>query len=97
MAATAAQLRVAHAGIVQADVRPRDNIGLDLEDFAGTGAYSPVERTQTTAWFERTWERGGKRAARVGVARSELGVTAHRNRIRMLDLLAQVQAAWVEA
>ncbi len=97
LAARAAQLQVAQAGIAQADVRPRDSIGVDLEDFAGTGAYSPAERSQTTAWYERTWELGGKRTARIGAARSELGVTAQRSRVRMLDLLAQVQIAWVEA
>jgi cobalt-zinc-cadmium efflux system outer membrane protein len=96
-AAGAAQLQVAQAGIAQADVRPRDTLGLDVEDFAGTGAYSPIDRSQTTAWFERTWERGGKREARIGSARSELGVAAQRNRVRMLDWLAQVQTAWIEA
>lgn len=97
LAARAAQLRIAQAGITQADVRPPDTVGIDLEDFVGTGAYSPAERSQTTVWYERTWERGGKRSARIGAARSELSVTAQRNRVRMLDLLAQVQTAWVEA
>ncbi|TWH91979.1 TolC family protein [Sphingobium wenxiniae] len=97
VAANAARLQAAEAGINQADVRPRDVVGIDVEDFAGTGPYSPIERSQTTAWYERTWERGGKREARVGAARSQLGVATERNRLRMLDLLAQVQAAWVEA
>ncbi|OYW84007.1 MAG: metal transporter [Sphingobium sp. 32-64-5] len=97
VAANAARLQAAEAGITQADVRPRDVIGVDVEDFAGTGPYSPVEQSQTTAWYERTWERGGKREARIGAARSELGVATERNRLRMLDLLTQVQTAWVEA
>lgn len=78
-------------------MRPRDVIGVDVEDFAGTGPYSPIDRSQTTAWYERTWERGGKREARIGAARSAVGVTSARSQLRMLDLLAQVQAAWVEA
>ncbi|MBU7590293.1 MAG: TolC family protein [Sphingopyxis terrae] len=97
VAANAARLQAAEAGITQADVRPRDVVGVDVEDFAGTGPYSPIDRSQATAWYERTWERGGKREARIGAARSDLGVTAERNRLRMLDLMAQVQAAWVEA
>jgi cobalt-zinc-cadmium efflux system outer membrane protein len=97
VAASAARVQAAEAAITQADVRPRDVVGVDVEDFAGTGAYSPVERSQTTAWYERTWERGGKREARIGAARSDVGVATARNRLRMLDLLAQVQAAWVEA
>lgn len=97
VAANAARLQAAEAGITQADVRPRDVVGVEIEDFAGTGRYSPIERSQTTAWYERTWERGGKREARIDAARSELGVARERSRLRMLDLLAQVQAAWVEA
>lgn len=97
IAANAARLAAANAGIVEASVRPRDTIGVDVEDFAGTGAYSPVDRSQTTAWYERTWERGGKREARLATARSTVGVAAERNKLRILDLLAEVQTAWVEA
>src|SRR3546814_356064 len=61
IAVGAAQQQAAEASIRQADVRPRDVIGVDVEDFAGTGPYSPIDRSQTTAWYERTWERGGKR------------------------------------
>ncbi|MBB5684948.1 cobalt-zinc-cadmium efflux system outer membrane protein [Sphingobium boeckii] len=96
IAVRAAQQQAAEASIRQADVRPRDLIGVDAEDFAGTGPYSPVDRSQTTAWYERTWERGGKREARIGAARSELEVAQQRGRLRMLDLLAQVQSAWVD-
>lgn len=97
IAANAARLDAANAAITQADVRPRDTIGVDVEDFAGTGAYTPAERSQTTAWYERKWERGGKREARIDAARSEIGIVDQRNRLRRLDLLAQVQERWVEA
>ncbi|PZU47343.1 MAG: metal transporter [Sphingomonas sp.] len=97
LAANAAQLRAADAAVLQADIRPRDTVGVDIEDFAGTGSYSPVERGQTTAWYERTWERGDKRAARVDAARSDIDVVARRNQIRLLDRFANVQTALVEA
>ena len=97
VAANAARLQAAQAAVTQADVGPRDVVGVDVEDFAGTGPYSPVGQSQTTAWYERIWERGGKREARIGAARTEIGVASTRNRLRMLDLLAQVQVAWVEA
>ena len=97
LAANAAQLKAADAALLQADVRPRDTVGVDVEDFAGTGPYSPVDRGQTTAWYERTWERGDKRAARIDAARSDIGVVSQRNRLRLLDRFANVQAALVEA
>src|SRR3546814_4169698 len=65
VAANAARLQVADAAITQADVRPRDVVGVDAEDFAGTGPYSPLDRSQTTAWYERTWERGDRKSTRL--------------------------------
>lgn len=97
IAANAARLEAAEAGILQADVRPRDVITLGIEDFAGTGPYAPPRRSETTAWLDRTWERGGKREARIGAARSQIDVAAGRNRLRVLDLLEEVQIAFAEA
>ncbi|MDT7529989.1 TolC family protein [Sphingopyxis sp. SE2] len=97
IAASAARLEAADAAILQADVRPRDVVGADFEDFAGTGPYSPLNRSQTTGWYERTWERGGKREARIGAARADVAVVGAQNRVRLLDRLARVQAAWVDA
>lgn len=97
IAASAARLEAADAAVLQADVRPRDVVGADFEEFAGTGPYSPLNRSQTTGWYERTWERGGKREARIGAARADVAVVGAQNHIRLLDRLARVQAAWVDA
>lgn len=97
IAAGAARLESADAAVLQADVRPRDVVGADFEDFAGTGPYSPLNRSQATGWYERTWERGGKREARIGAARADVAVVGAQNRVRLLDRLARVQAAWVDA
>lgn len=97
IAANAARIEAADAAILQADVGPRDVVGADFEDFAGTGPYSPLDRQQTTGWYERTWERGGKREARIGAARADVAVVGAQNKVRLLDRLARVQAAWVEA
>lgn len=97
VAANAARLEAADTAILQADVRPRDVLGFEFEDFAGTGPYAPLMQSQTTGWYERTWERGGKREARIGAARADVAVTTQQNRLRLLDRLARVQAAWVEA
>lgn len=91
----AAQRQAAEASVRQAGVRPRDVIGVDVEDFAGTGAFSSIDRSQATAWYERTWERGGKREARIESAHSDVEVAEQRRRLRMLDVLEKVQSAWV--
>ena len=97
VAANMARLEAADAAILQAGVGPRDVVGVDFENFAGTGPYSPLGRYEATGWYERTWERGGKREARIGAARADVAVVAQQNRVRLLDRLARVQAGWVEA
>ncbi|WP_411341067.1 TolC family protein [Sphingopyxis sp. J-6] len=97
VAANMARLEAADAAILQADVGPRDVVGVDFENFAGTGPYSPLGRYEATGWYERTWERGGKREARIGAARADVAVVAQQNRVRLLNRLARVQAGWVEA
>lgn len=93
----AARVEAAGANVRAADFGPRPRVGLDLEDFAGSGPYRRADSSQTTAYYEQLWERGGKRDARVQFARSEQIVAQYRARIRMLDLFEKVQGAWVEA
>ena len=92
-----ARMRAAEAGVRQAGVRPNPSLGADLENFAGTGDIGLADRSEATLYYEQTWERGGKREARVDVARAELALARGRASVRALDLLAEVQTAWVEA
>ncbi|MDO8802095.1 TolC family protein, partial [Phenylobacterium sp.] len=95
--AAAARTRAAEAGVRQAGVRPNPSLGAELENVAGTGEYGLADRSEATLYYEQTWERGGKREARVDVARAELAVARSRASVRALDRLAEVQTAWVEA
>lgn len=95
--ATQARLDAAEAGLRQAGVRPNPTVGVDLENFAGTGSASLLDRSETTLYYQQTLERGGKREARTDVARAEITLAAARGDLRSLDLLAQVQTAWIEA
>lgn len=95
--ATQARLDAAEAGLRQARVKPNPTVGVDLENFAGTGRMSLLDRSETTLYYQQTLERGGKRDARTDVARAEIILAASRGDVRSLDLLAQVQTAWIEA
>lgn len=95
--ASRARLEAANASVRQAGIGPRPTIGVDLEDFAGSAPYGGFNSAQTTAYYERTWERGGKLQARVGVASAEVEVARQRAAIRVLDVTAKVQGAWVDA
>lgn len=93
----AARVDAAEAATRQAGVRPNPSVGLDIENFAGSGDRQLLESTETTVYYQQTLERGAKRDARVGAARAEVTVARLRGQVRALDLLANVQALWVEA
>ncbi|CAN5602427.1 hypothetical protein BH10PSE5_BH10PSE5_31520 [soil metagenome] len=94
--ARAARVQAAEAGVRQAGVRPNPILGADLENFAGSGDIGLADRSEATLYYEQTWERGGKREARVDVARTEVALARGRAVVRALDLMAEVQTAWVE-
>ncbi len=95
--AGAARIRAAEAGLDQAGASPNPVLGIEMEDFAGSGNYSNFDETATTLYYEELWERGGKREARTDVAGAELSLAKKRKTANLLDLAAEVQAAWVEA
>lgn len=96
--ASAARVDAAEAGVRQAGVRPNPSVGVDLENLAGAGGdIGAFDRTEATVYYEQTWERGEKRATRQDVARAQLELVRLRGAVRSLDLLEQVQIAWVEA
>ena len=97
LAGSDARLAAAQANLRQAAVRPNPTLGVELENFAGTGAYSLLDRTEATVSYQQTVERGGKREARTGRARAEIDVARLRREVRTLDLLRDVQVAYAEA
>jgi cobalt-zinc-cadmium efflux system outer membrane protein len=96
--ASRARVDAAQAGLRQAGVKPNPTVGVDLENVAGFGgSVGAFDRTETTVYYEQPWERGGKRDAREGVARAQITLAQLRGTVRSLDLLEQMQIAWVEA
>ena len=92
-----ARVLAGEAVVRQAGLKPNPSLNVELENFAGTGAYSLVDRTEATVSYQQTLERGGKRSARTGLARSQLEVARLRGTVRSLDVLRDVQIAYAEA
>ena len=94
--AARARIQGAEAGIRQADRRLNPLFGVEVENFGGSGAYRGIKSPETTVFLQQPIELGGKRAARTGVARSELDATRARGAVRVLDLFRDVELAWIE-
>lgn len=94
--AARARVRGAAAGVFQASRALNPSIGVELENFGGSGVYRGFRSPETTLYLQQTIELGDKRAARTGVARSELGATKARGTVRVLDLFREVEVAWID-
>lgn len=96
LAGVQARLEASKAGVRQANVRPNPSLGLEVENFTGSGPFSALGRSEATLSYQQTYERGGKRQARTTLAEREIGLVEARAQVRRLDLAKAVQLAWVE-
>ncbi len=66
-----AKADAAEARARQAGVSPNPELSLEVENFAGSGAFQGLRSTETTLALSQRIELGGKRSARIEVARAE--------------------------
>lgn len=84
----------ARAGRTQAGVKPNPVVEVEAENFIGSGPISVLEQAEITATYNQTIERGGKRAARVALADSDIAVAEAAIGVTRLELAAKVQSAF---
>lgn len=92
-----AAVRAGKAGIRQARVRPNPELGLEVENFAGSGRLNGFDSTEFTLNASQRIERGGKRKARVTLAGRDVDVARQEQAIARLDVIFAVQRAYIEA
>jgi outer membrane protein, heavy metal efflux system len=86
----------AEAQVRQSAVLPNPELGLELENFAGSGQFEGIEQSELTAAVTQRLERGGKRGARVALAQAERDIAAiERDRSR-LDVALEARRAFIE-
>lgn len=90
------ELSAAQARILQAEVRPNPELGLELENFAGSGDVGGVDALEATLSLSQVVELGGKRGLRVSVAESDLDLISIEQRARQLDVLAEVTRHFID-
>lgn len=95
--AAGARVDAAVAGERQSGASPNPSLGLEVENFAGSSALTGFDEAETTLSYEQQIELGGKRDARMGLARREREAAEARVTIARLNLLQQVQIAYGEA
>lgn len=91
-----AQLDAAEARARQAGVSPNPEIGLEVENFGGTGPFRTFRSHETTLALSQQFEIGGKRGARLGMARAERDFAALSLLRAQADLALDIRVAHAE-
>lgn len=95
--ANEAAISAAEAGKRQAGVKPNPIVSAEAENFIGTGPIDVFRQAEVTVTYSQQIERGGKRAARVAFADSDIKLAAAQSQVMRLDIAAQVQRAYIDA
>ena len=92
-----AQVGVAAGRSQQAAAWLNPQLGIEIEDFAGTGPYGGSSQAQTTVSLSEPLELGGQRSARVAAGRAELA-TAQARRVQVrIDFGFELAIAYAAA
>lgn len=79
----------------QAALKPGYELDVELENVLGTGGVSSIGGAELSVSLSRVWERGGKRAARMGVVDSNADLLSADRRVVALDLVAETARQFV--
>ncbi|XHC26941.1 TolC family protein [Phycisphaerales bacterium ac7] len=87
--------RIAEARRLQAGLSPNPSVGIEVEDFAGSGSLSGFDSAETTIAFSQLLELGGKRDRRVRVAEGQWTVSALDYEAQRLAVLTDTASRFV--
>lgn len=91
------EVAAAEALVGQANLRPNPEISLEVENIAGTGAFSGLQATEFTLAASLPIELGGKRQARVRAAEADVAVAELRGELARAELGLAVRERYVSA
>jgi cobalt-zinc-cadmium efflux system outer membrane protein len=90
------QARANEARILQAGLRINPELGLLVEDIAGTGSFSGAREAQTTLQLSKVIELGGKRSARMEAASQARGLTTSEYELKRVEVLGDVTRRFIQ-
>lgn len=97
LAEAEAQIAQAEGLAAQAGVRPNPVLGVEVENFGGSGPYEGFELAETTASIGQTLELGGKRSARIAAGRASVAAAQARVALARSDFASDLAIAYAEA
>jgi len=96
LSAFSLEKRVKEAQTLQAGLRPNPHLEMKIDDLAGSGKFSEFDSSEMTIQLGQLIELGGKRAARVNASRISEKLADWDYKSKRLDVLTEVNKAFVE-
>lgn len=97
LAAAAGEVEAARGRQRQAGFRTNPEIGVEVENFAGSGPYRGADSIETTVSITQRLDLGGRRPARIALADAQLAAQMLRLDIARADLERAVRGRFAEA
>jgi cobalt-zinc-cadmium efflux system outer membrane protein len=95
LAAFSWEVRVKEAEALQAGLLPNPEMGIEMENLAGSGEFSGTESAETTVTLSQLIELGGKRGKRRAASALEADLAGWDFETRRLDVLTATAKAFV--
>ncbi len=92
-----ADAEAARAAIDQARLRPNPELSLEIENIAGSGAFSGLRSTEYTLAIRQQLELGGKRSARIASAQASAEFADLQSDFALSRLALAVRERYIEA
>jgi len=86
----------AEGRVEQAGLRPNPVVGVEVENFIGSGPFRDVQGAEVTLGISQLIETAGKRHKRRELARTEKNLIDWERELRVANLEAEVRAALIE-
>jgi outer membrane protein, heavy metal efflux system len=96
LASAAWEVRAGEARTLQAGLLPNPEVGVEVENFAGSGAFRGFDAAETTITLGQVIELGGKRLRRARVAALERDLVAWDYEATRLDVFTTTTKAFVD-
>lgn len=90
------EVLVREAEAEQAARRLNPRLGLEYENWGGSGSYGGTERSEGTMALVQTLETGGKRGKRKALFAAETAIAQHGLELRRLEIVRDVRIAFTE-
>jgi cobalt-zinc-cadmium efflux system outer membrane protein len=89
------EIRAKEAEALQAGLLPNPELGIEMENFAGSGEFSGTDSAETTVTLSQLIELGGKRGKRRSAAALEADLAGWDFETKRLDVLTDTTKAFV--